>query len=217
MTMTPYYEQDNITIYHGDCRDVLPLVSGDLVATDPPYGVGFRGAEWDEVVPDWWLPLARAAAPVVAFTTAPLTVWQYPPADWIACWGRPASNSRTPQGGFNHWSPVLLYGAHKLQVDFLSLHAIAYSAPDWITHPCPKPPELFKWLITSLLPNGGRVIDPFCGSGAVLLAAKECGCSAVGIEKDESYCAESVKRLAQGVLFGGAARPPPPRKSRSAW
>jgi len=36
--MTPYYEQDGVTIYHGDCRDVLPtLPSVALVVTDPPY------------------------------------------------------------------------------------------------------------------------------------------------------------------------------------
>ena len=38
--MTPYYSHDGITIYHGDCRDVLPTLSADLVLTDPPYGHG---------------------------------------------------------------------------------------------------------------------------------------------------------------------------------
>jgi DNA modification methylase len=39
--MTPYYEQDGITIYHGDCREVLPSVwfGVDAVVTDPPYGI----------------------------------------------------------------------------------------------------------------------------------------------------------------------------------
>lgn len=44
--MNPYYEQDGITIYHGDCREVLPLLpvnSVDLVLTDPPYASGARG------------------------------------------------------------------------------------------------------------------------------------------------------------------------------
>ena len=41
----PYYEQDGITIYHADCREILPLLepgSVDLVLTDPPY-VGLTG------------------------------------------------------------------------------------------------------------------------------------------------------------------------------
>ncbi len=38
--MTPYYDEDGITIYHGDCREILPqLEPVDLVLTDPPYGI----------------------------------------------------------------------------------------------------------------------------------------------------------------------------------
>src|SRR3990167_2253339 len=42
--MKPYYEEPGITIYHGDCRDILPnLDTVDLVLTDPPYLVGAKG------------------------------------------------------------------------------------------------------------------------------------------------------------------------------
>ncbi len=41
--MTPYYQQDGITIYHGDCREVLPMLPKvDLVLTDPPYGIALN-------------------------------------------------------------------------------------------------------------------------------------------------------------------------------
>ena len=46
--MKPYYEQDGIVIYHGDCREVLPLLekhSVDLIVTDPPYGVSWQGTK----------------------------------------------------------------------------------------------------------------------------------------------------------------------------
>jgi len=50
--MKPYYEQDGITIYHGDCREVLPtLAKVDFLCTDPPYGLDF--AAWDASIPDW--------------------------------------------------------------------------------------------------------------------------------------------------------------------
>lgn len=48
--MRPYYEQGAVTIYHGDCLDVLrelPDESFDSVVTDPPYGLGFMGKDWD--------------------------------------------------------------------------------------------------------------------------------------------------------------------------
>lgn len=39
--MKPFYEHAGITIYHGDCREILPtLPPVDLVLTDPPYGIG---------------------------------------------------------------------------------------------------------------------------------------------------------------------------------
>jgi DNA modification methylase len=39
--VTPYYEDDHVTIYHGDCREILPLLPvADLILTDPPYGLG---------------------------------------------------------------------------------------------------------------------------------------------------------------------------------
>jgi hypothetical protein len=61
--MTPYYQDDSVTIYHGDCRDILPGMTADLVLTDPPYGIGadsnpIRGihrhgySDWDSQRPE---------------------------------------------------------------------------------------------------------------------------------------------------------------------
>jgi len=49
--MQPYYEDDAVTLWHGDCLDVLrelPDASVDAVVTDPPYGLEFMGKEWDK-------------------------------------------------------------------------------------------------------------------------------------------------------------------------
>ena len=39
--MRPYYSDDHVTLYHGDCREVLPSLNGcDVLLTDPPYSSG---------------------------------------------------------------------------------------------------------------------------------------------------------------------------------
>jgi DNA modification methylase len=65
--MTPYYEKNGITIFHGDLREVLPALSlqVDHVVTDPPYGLNFMGRGWDHAVPglDYWQLIRLAAKP----------------------------------------------------------------------------------------------------------------------------------------------------------
>jgi len=53
--MDPYFVSDGVTIYHGDCRDIiatLPDNSIDAVVTDPPYGIEFMGKQWDAFAPE---------------------------------------------------------------------------------------------------------------------------------------------------------------------
>jgi site-specific DNA-methyltransferase (adenine-specific) len=195
--MTPYFEDDLVTIYHGDALELLPTLRADAVLTDPPYGVGF--ATWDGAVPAW-LPLARAAAPVVAFTTAPTTLWSYPQPDWVLCWRRLAAMSRAASGGFNHWTPILFYGPARFPVDVFTTNAAATKAPVWIEHPTPKPVELFSWLVAHTTAEGGIVCDPFAGSGTTLVAAKSAGRRAIGVEIEERYCEIAARRCSQEVL-----------------
>lgn len=66
--MKPYYERDNVTVYNGDCLDVmagLPANSVDTVITDPPYGLQFMGSNWDHGVPGvaFWIEALRVAKP----------------------------------------------------------------------------------------------------------------------------------------------------------
>lgn len=197
-TMKPYYDDGVVVIYHGDCLELLPTVVADVVITDPPYGLDFRGNAWDRSTPEW-LVEARRVADVVMFTTAPTTMWAYPRPDWVLCWHRLAAMSRAPSGGFNHWTPILVYGAVKFAVDTLALNSDAHKSPVWIDHPTPKPLALATWLVAATSVNA-IILDPFMGSGTTLRAAKDLGRKAIGIEIEERYCEIAAKRMAQGVL-----------------
>ena len=67
-------------------------------------------------------------------------------------------------------------------------------------HPTVKPLALMRYLLTMVTPPGGRVLDPFCGSGTTLQAALECGFSPTGIERDADYAADVLRRLEAHAL-----------------
>lgn len=67
-------------------------------------------------------------------------------------------------------------------------------------HPTQKPLAILRPLIQYSCAPEGVVLDPFAGSGSTLLAARELGRRAIGIEIDPSHCEAAVARLAQGVL-----------------
>lgn len=191
-------------VIHGDCLEVLPTLGKvDAVVTDPPYGVGFKGEEWDESIPPWLDP-ARAIAPIVVFTTAPTTMWDYPRPDSVLCWQRPAAQSRTPYGGFNHWSPILVYGKGKWSPDCFRLHAMVGAQKSGFEHPSPKPTQLMSWMIRGACPPGSTILDPFCGSGSTGVAALQEGMNFIGIEKEAKYVEIARRRIgaeaAQGKL-----------------
>ena len=199
------------TVIQGDCLDVMRGLPGgcvDAVVTDPPYGLDFKGAEWDSFIPHWTAE-ARRIAPVVVFTTAPTTLWDYPRPDWVGCWYRDAASSRsTLGGGFNHWTPLVIYGKPRFPVDSIKLHAIASAYPRGFPHPSPKPIALMRWMVSNAIGEGAIVADPFCGSGSTGVAAILEGHRFIGIEREASYCTIARRRIAdaaaQGNLFNGA-------------
>lgn len=217
----PYYEQDGITIYHGDCREVLPTLRGDAVLTDFPYGIGvdygaFKDApaDLDDLIATA-LPLARDAAPVVALTCGIGNVWRYPEPRWVLCWHQ--SNAPTASGywGFNLWQPILAYGTDPYlsrgmgrRPDVISVGASGADLNETreLAHPCPKPLGAWKRILLRVSPSESDVIiDPFAGAGTTLVAARQTGRAAIGIDQSEAFCEVAAKRLAQGVFDFGAA------------
>ena len=220
--MQPYYEQDGITIYHGDCREVLPsLAPVDLVLTDPPYEVisrptnGLRsmdkaGADKGTCSITEWLPALCKLA------TGSLYVW---------CGTEQVSNIRremvdaglstrlciweksnpSPANGEHLWlsSVECCVFGRKAKATFNTFCA----SPVWRgpidqrpDHPTPKPEWLFRVIMAASSNVGDRVLDPFMGSGTTLRAAKDLGRRCIGIELEERYCEIAAKRLQQSVL-----------------
>lgn len=69
-------------------------------------------------------------------------------------------------------------------------------------HPTQKPLGVMAWAI-SQAPECKSLIDPYCGSGTSILAAKNRGMTAIGIEQSERYAETAAKRLSQEVLDFG--------------
>jgi len=67
-------------------------------------------------------------------------------------------------------------------------------------HPTPKPVSLMRRMIENSSDIDDLVLDPFVGSGTTLVAAKELGRKAIGIEIEERYCEIAAKRLSQEIL-----------------
>ena len=74
-------------------------------------------------------------------------------------------------------------------------------------HPTQKPLSLMRWCVL-ICPDVQSILDPFMGSGTTLVAAKQLGRRAIGIEIERKYCDIAIERLRQDVLPLEAAREP---------
>jgi len=206
----PYYEDDAVTIYHGDCREILPSLTFDVMVTDPPYGYehssGRAGKFKDSQIANDADTSTRDAVlspPFVCFGswkrsvplgTHTVLVWDKglaagmgdlsipwkPNFELVFIAGRGFSGSRDSSVLQGH-------------------HVVTWSGrPGSRQHPNEKPVSLLSALIAKCPP--GVIADPFMGSGTTLRAAKDLGRKAIGIELDERYCEIAAKRMAQEVL-----------------
>jgi len=200
----PYYNEDGITIYNADCRDVLPqLERVDLVLTDPPFGVGnfvqvtgnVRGAKvtWNDAPPD------SSMFETLRGMSANRIIWG---ANYFNCF--------EPKGGAIVWiknQPMPDFS--KADIASCSFHTkVEVYTQTWTNfvntktteHPCERPLSLYVWCLKKYAKTGETILDPFMGSGTTLVAAKREGRQATGIEINERYCEAAAKRLSQQVF-----------------
>jgi site-specific DNA-methyltransferase (adenine-specific) len=218
----PFYDDGCVTIYHGDCRDVLPCLGPvDAVVTDPPYGVEFerkatkhriRAATGYMVEADTPGYVESVVVPVIVALRAGVgrmvvtpgirNVFRYPEPDALGTIFYP-SGAGLGKWGFTCSQPILYYGKCPYLATGQGHRPDSFSTvqpSEDNGHPCPKPLKTMHWLVTKESLPGETVLDPFMGSGTTLRAAKNLGRRAIGIEIEERYCEIAAERMGQEVL-----------------
>jgi DNA modification methylase len=210
----PYYQEDGITIYHGDCREILPaLPRADLLLTDPPYGIGIQGRNgiskqaqtvdygevtWDDAPIDpALLQLAiRSAFHAVVFGG---NYYAVPPSSCWLVWDK--DNGANPFADCELAWTNLPKAVRRLRYRWQGMiQEVMGHAKEKRQHPTQKPVPVMEWCIGQAPDSCQTILDPFMGSGTTLVAAKNLGRHGIGIEIEERYCEIAAKRLAQGVL-----------------
>lgn len=230
----PYFSDGTVTLYLGDCRTVTEWLAADVLVTDPPYGIGYqrKRGTWKKPVnrPNPYVMPAERATTIhgdhdVSLRDETLAAWGQlavifgdlklaPPAGTakVLVYRKP-SNAGThgTVAGFRH-DIEAIYLIGKWPAGFGGLSSVLatgarsqgnnYSCSARYGHPHAKPVDVMETLIAACPP--GVIADPFAGSGSTLIAARNQGRQAIGVEIDERYCEAAARRLAQADLFGGA-------------
>lgn len=252
--MKPYYQDDHVTIYHGDCREILPSLEPEsitLLWTDPPYGhenqsgdlqasrVGVKGGRQRAAVAirnDSPEEMRAAVDAALRMSVALLK------ADCCCCccccggggpsptfaWTAQRMDSaglaffhaviwdKTARGHGLGWrfrrDYEMIMVAHRsggrlawADDDIAVSNIVRFHPEQNVLHPTTKPLSLCQAFIRWHTQPGDLVLDPFCGSGPVLQAARDLGRDAIGIEIEERYCEIAAERCRQEVLALGVA------------
>lgn len=207
--MTPYYNDGQVVIYHGDALEIA--LDGDVMLTDPPYGIGYLTSarrldgnarsirnDHDTICRDQVLE-AWGDKPALVFGShkAPRPVATRQVLIWDQDGALGMGDLRIP------WKPswqeiYVIGGPWEGRRDCGSVVRCPPVQSMARRHPHEKPVPLLKSLLTKCI--AGTVVDPFMGSGSTLVAAKEMGRRCVGVELEERYCEIAAKRLQQSVL-----------------
>jgi site-specific DNA-methyltransferase (adenine-specific) len=220
--MKPYYEEESAAIYHGDCRELLPELKLPIgaIISDPPYGI--------DIVPGLqrmpgrgYIKHPRVTGDRVPFDPTHLLQYKVP----MILWGSNNFAARLPDS--NSWivwdkrdgaEPDAFFGDAEIAWSNLSGGVRIVRFPwasqsqrqsDGRWHGTQKPVAVMRWCIdriawitgpAKLRDWIGAVVDPYCGSGSTLVAAKKLNRPCVGIEIEEKYCEAAAERLRQEAL-----------------
>ena len=208
----PYWTDGQVTLYHADCREVTDWLAADVLVTDPPYGIGYS-TNWGGQFTG--KPIAGDGDE--SLRDSVLALWDNRPAAVFA------SHKQRPYGTPNPlplifdkgdvvgmgdlswpWRPsyelIWIYGtgwAGRRDPAVLRYRVLPgnFTARD---HATQKPVGLIEQIVAKAPP--GVIADPFTGAGSTLVAARNLGRPAIGVEIDERYCEAAARRLSQMPL-----------------
>jgi site-specific DNA-methyltransferase (adenine-specific) len=211
---------EGVTLYLGDCREILPSIGPvDVVLTDPPYGIGYKYLSYDDTLDNLervvinTVYLSKRIASRVAVFCSLRHVGEYPSPDWIIAWTW-RGTAMFGDYGTNQWAPILCYGRDLqgfgsvnglIKSDCIQYEGGNTEFKDMKSHPCPKNEGIMTRLVLRLSNKGETVCDPFTGSGTTGVAAVKLGRKFIGIETEPKYfdtaCARIEKATRQQDLF----------------
>ncbi|TWB34327.1 DNA methyltransferase [Nitrospirillum pindoramense] len=211
----PPRQSPSATVNHGDCvarMRQMETASVDFILTDPPYLMRYRDRSGRTVAGDddaaWLRPAFAEMYRLLKPDTCCVSFYGWGAVDqfmaaWRAAGFRPIGHLVFQK---RYASRVGMLAARHESAYLLAKGKPSYPAsplPDVLGwrytgnrhHPTEKPVASLAPLIAAFCPEGGAVLDPFCGSGSTLVAAWQLGRAAIGIELDAAHCRTAQARL----------------------
>ena len=216
MLPKPYYQDDAVVLYLGDCREIVShLGRFDLLLTDPPYGIGadktmarqsgqrygkaatakraYESTDWDSKPPE------KELLQMLISSSSEAIIWggnyfDLPPCVGPLLWDKENGTNNFADGelAWNNLGSALRIKRHMW-------NGMLRKGGEDRSHPTQKPLDVIAWCIT-LASDPKTILDPFAGSGTTGRAAKDLGRKCTMIEREEKYCEIAAKRMAQEVL-----------------
>jgi DNA modification methylase len=207
MSVRTEHLAEGVTLYCGDCREILPTLGKvDAVVTDPPYGINAARTRksqkdgWRDYDAPGWDREKPAAALIGAIVAAGrhAVIWG----------GNYFTDSLPPSSKWLSWD--------KGQTDFsLADFELAWCSfggaarritvsrslamQDGKEHPTQKSLEVMRWCIQQIPPPATLILDPFMGSGTTGVAAVKLGRKFIGIEIEPKYFDIACRRISEAL------------------
>lgn len=221
----PYYQDDRVTLYLGDCLEITEWLKADVLVTDPPYGRAWKQGELQGHTGNSDARSGIANDKNTTFRDAALVRWNTKPAIVFGDLMLPPAPGTKLTGVYHKYPTEGFRGAIAgVRRDAEAIYFVGawpsglggrssvFSSRRMISgahgavaaaggHPHTKPGDVMEQLIELCPP--GVIADPFAGSGSTLVAARNMGRNAIGVELEEKYCELTARRLDQQCLDFG--------------